>query len=204
MNWGHIRANWGKNPVVKHLTCACYPQPHPRHPTTSLSPLTEGKRRSSCVNDVLRPAGPRIRKTGPAYLPDPSLFHAGRGVEAHPAWSEEHGAVSSRASYYRGTATKAWHIPYKAPTTTELPVLYGNNPQPGLTRCCRPGVSSPRKEFKKCKTRNYWDTTSKLMVPWISSWSLTSTEYLPVDFTKPLVMSMLCLSSSGPPAATTA
>ena len=97
MNWGNIRANWGKKPVVKHLTCACYPQPHPRHPTTSLSPLTEGKRRSSCVNDVLRPAGPRIRKTGPAYLPDPSLFHAGRGVETHPAWSEEHGTVSSRA-----------------------------------------------------------------------------------------------------------
>lgn len=62
MNWGNIRANWGKNPVVKHLTCACYPQPHPRHPTTSLSPLTEGKLRSSCVNDVLRPAVPAYEK----------------------------------------------------------------------------------------------------------------------------------------------
>lgn len=74
----------------------------------------------------------------------------------------------------------------------------------GLHAVVDRGCRVPGKNSKSVKTRNYWDTTSKLMVPWISSWSLTSTEYLPVDFTKPLVMSMLCLSSSGPPAATTA
>ena len=63
------------------------------------------------------------------------------------------------------------------------------HPRLGLTRCSGPGVSSSGRN-EVVKTRNYWDTTSKLMVPWISSWSLTSTEYLPVDFTKPLVMSM--------------